>query len=128
MTYKKNRPVDFGVLHSRLPLGAVVSILHRATGLVLVLLLPFGFYVLDRSLASAGEFAHWQQRFTGTGWRIAAVVLAWIFAHHFFAGLRHLLQDVDIGIDRASGRRGAMWVLVAGFASAGAVAWWVFYG
>ena len=123
MAHNKKRPVDFGVLHSRLPPGALVSILHRVSGLFLVLLLPFAFAAIERSLASAAGFAQLQVRAQHAGWRLVLVFTVWMFAHHFFAGLRHLLQDVDIGNTRDGGRRGAALVLLAGLATAAAVAW-----
>lgn len=123
MAHNKKRPVDFGVLHSRLPLGALVSILHRVSGLFLVLLLPFAFAVLERSLASAAGFALLQEQVQHIGWRLVLILTVWAFAHHFFAGVRHLLQDIDIGNTRTSGRLGAGLVLLAGIATAAAVAW-----
>lgn len=126
MAHNKKRPVDFGVLHSRLPLGAFVSILHRVSGLFLVLLLPFAFAALERSLASAAGFMQLHERTQHTGWRIALILTVWAFAHHFFAGVRHLLQDIDIGISRRNGRAGAAIVLLAGAATAAAVAWRLF--
>ncbi len=78
----------------RLPINAVVSILHRASGIVLFLLLPLLLWALQTSvknensyLALAGLSQHWLAKLIFIG-------LAWAFFHHFFAGLRHLGQDV----------------------------------
>jgi len=39
--------------------------------------------------------------------KLVAVVLAWAFIHHLFAGIRHLLLDVHIGVELAGARRSA---------------------
>lgn len=122
----KPRPIDAGILHSRLPSGARVSIVHRITGVFWVALLPAVLYLIDYSLRSAEHFArlaHWWQ---GDAARVLALVGVWAFAHHFFAGIRHLLQDLDVGIDRASARASARAVWLASLVVVGAVAfgWW----
>jgi succinate dehydrogenase / fumarate reductase cytochrome b subunit len=45
--------------------------------------------------------------------RIAVLVLVWLLAQHFWSGIRHLLLDLDIGIELAAARRGAWLVFAA---------------
>lgn len=115
MTAKnKKRPVYIDLLRIRLPVGGLVSILHRVSGVLLVLALPFSLWALQQSLVSAEEY----QRITGllqkTPVRILLFLLALALTHHFLAGIRHLLLDLDIGISRRGGRVGAWLVLVIG--------------
>jgi len=91
---KRNRPKNLNLMTIRLPINAVVSILHRASGIVLFLLLPLLLWALQTSvknensyLALAGLSQHWLAKLIFIG-------LSWAFFHHFFAGLRHLGQDV----------------------------------
>jgi len=91
---KRNRPKNLNLMTIRLPINAVVSILHRASGIVLFLLLPLLLWALQTSvknensyLALAGLTQHWLAKLIFIG-------LSWAFFHHFFAGLRHLGQDV----------------------------------
>lgn len=78
----------------RLPINAVVSILHRASGIVLFLLLPLLLWALQTSVKNENSYLaltelaqHWLAKLIFIG-------LSWAFFHHFFAGLRHLGQDV----------------------------------
>ncbi len=113
MEKNKKRPVYLNLFKIRLPVGGVVSILHRIMGALLVLLLPFGIYILQRSLQDPAAFMDITARIgTPTG-RIVVLVIAWVFAQHFFSGVRHLLLDIDVGIDKSTARRGAWLTFVA---------------
>lgn len=122
----KLRPIDAGIFHSRLPAGARVSIVHRITGVFWVALLPVALYLIDFSLRSADHFVRLAQWWQGDLARALALLCLWAFAHHFFAGVRHLLLDLDIGIGRKAARASANAVWIAGLVIVGAVAlgWW----
>ena len=86
----------------RLPVAAKLSILHRASGMIMFLLLPFVIWLLDTSISSEYSYARFAAAFnTGAGifagWFIKLVVLAliWAYLHHFCAGLRHIWMDVS---------------------------------
>lgn len=103
------------------PVGAVVSILHRVSGMVLALLLPVSLWALQQSLAGAESYAQLRQLLQGQPARVLVVLFLVIMAHHLLAGVRHLLQDVDLGISRAGGRVGA-WLVLAGVLTVAAFA------
>jgi succinate dehydrogenase / fumarate reductase cytochrome b subunit len=107
------RPRHLDLLHIRLPVGGVVSILHRVTGVLLVALLPLAMWLLQQSLTSAAGYARVAELLCAWPLRLALFLATLALAHHFFAGVRHLLLDLDIGIDRAGGRRGAWTVFAA---------------
>jgi len=107
----KKRPVNLDLRTIRLPVGGVVSILHRITGVILVFSIPVMLYALQESLASANAFTRFIDGFKAWPARLGFFVFVLILAHHFLAGLRHLLLDLDIGISRRAARRGAWWVL-----------------
>lgn len=109
---KPKRPAYLNLLRIRLPVGGVVSILHRVTGTLLVLLLPLFLYLLQRSLTDPDAFAQIAATFGSPAGRVAVFVVTLMLAHHFFAGIRHLLLDIDIGIGRIASRRGA-WLVLA---------------
>lgn len=123
MAGRKNnqRPVYLNLLRIHLPVGAVVSILHRVTGVLLVVSLPFSLLLLQRSLASAEDYGRVTALLHSLPARILLLVLLVTLAHHFFAGVRHLFLDLDIGISRNGGKRGA-WLVLAAVATAGAIA------
>lgn len=124
MPGKENlRPVYLDLLRIRLPVGGVISILHRITGVILVLLLPLGFYLLQQSLASAERYAELKRDLLSLPARILVFFVALVLLHHFLAGLRHLLLDLDIGIARAQARASA-WLVILGVVSLGAFLGW----
>ena len=90
----KNRPKNLNLFTIRLPINAVVSILHRASGVGLFLSIPLILLALQCLVHSEASYA------TLTDWldtwfvKLILVGLAWAFFHHFFAGIRHLLQDI----------------------------------
>jgi succinate dehydrogenase / fumarate reductase cytochrome b subunit len=100
----------------RLPLAGVVSILHRISGLLMFLLLPCVLYLLDHSLFSEISFEYFKS-FT-SHWFVKLVILAlsWSYLHHFCAGIRHLIMDKHIGLDKDNARESAASVLIVSLA------------
>ena len=91
---KKNRPKNLNLLTIRLPINALVSILHRATGCALFLILPFILLLLQLSLSSAANLQRVIDFLHSPFIKLVLMGLAWSFFHHFFAGIRHLAMDV----------------------------------
>jgi succinate dehydrogenase / fumarate reductase, cytochrome b subunit len=86
----------------RMTPAAWVSILHRASGLIMFLLLPFIIWMFDTSVSSEISFAKFAAVFNigvgfVPGWfiKLVALALIWSYLHHFTAGLRHLWMDVS---------------------------------
>ncbi|MBC7435226.1 MAG: succinate dehydrogenase, cytochrome b556 subunit [Bdellovibrionales bacterium] len=86
----------------RLPAAGFVSILHRVSGALMFLLMPFIIWMFDTSVSSEISFARFKAAFnTGLGFapgwflKLVALALIWAFLHHFIAGLRHLWMDVS---------------------------------
>ena len=103
----------------RLPAAGWVSILHRASGALLFVLLPFIVWMFDTSVSSEISFERFRSAFNaGLGWlpgglvRLAALTLIWAYLHHLIAGLRHLYLDVDHDVGKAFGRASAIATLV----------------
>jgi len=90
----KNRPKNLNLLTIRLPINALVSILHRATGCVLFLVLPLILITLQLSLRSAAHYQTIVNVMHSPLTKLVLIALVWAFLHHFFAGLRHLAMDV----------------------------------
>lgn len=103
----RQRPYYLNLLQIRLPVGGWVSILHRASGALLSLLVPVLLYALMLSLRSAEGFARVQGWLSGgIGWLLALLV-SWALLHHFLAGLRHLGFDFGWGEGRVRARQTA---------------------
>ena len=112
MNNKNKRPVYLNLFQIRLPVTGVVSILHRITGVLLVISLPLSLYALQQSLASADEYAAVIGYLSLSWVRVLLMVLAVALALHFLAGVRHLLLDIDVGVTRRLARWSAWAVLV----------------
>lgn len=123
---KHRRPVDLPLLKIRLPIGGIISIVHRITGVLLVLLLPFATYWWEQSLSSEAGFRQASEIFGGTVTRLVWLLLAAIFIQHLVSGIRHLLLDLHIGIDKIGARRTAWAVPFTSLVLIAVCAWVMF--
>jgi succinate dehydrogenase / fumarate reductase cytochrome b subunit len=110
---RNGRPVYLNLLQIRLPVPGFMSILHRASGAVLSLAIPFVIYLVDLSLRGPEGYARAHQLLDGWFAKLVLLGLLWSLLHHFFAGLRYLLLDIDVGIDKPAYRQSAWAVIVA---------------
>jgi succinate dehydrogenase / fumarate reductase cytochrome b subunit len=108
------RPVFLNLAQIRMPVGAVTSITHRISGVMLAVGVPFGIYVLAQSLRSEQSYAWAVSLFDQSAFRTVAIVFVWALAHHLLAGMRHMLSDIDIGSRLAAARRSAWIVNIGG--------------
>jgi succinate dehydrogenase / fumarate reductase cytochrome b subunit len=107
------------IMRYRMPMAAVVSILHRISGALLFLLLPLAIWLFDTSITSEITYDRFRSVFMGgvgflPGWFLKLVVLAMIWGYlvHFIAGLRHLWMDVTHSVSMQQGRVSANVTLV----------------
>ncbi|MCX7245675.1 MAG: succinate dehydrogenase, cytochrome b556 subunit [Burkholderiales bacterium] len=103
------------LIHYHLPWAGKVSILHRISGVALFLFLPFLLYLLDQSLASELSYKKFQAIVANPFAKLILLGLIWSFLHHFFAGIRYLLLDREIGINKIPANRSAILVLIISF-------------
>ena len=107
-------------LQYRLPLAGVVSILHRASGAIMFLLLPFIIWMFDTSLSTEISYERFTSAFGAgigvlPGWmiKIVALALIWAYLHHFMAGVRHLWMDMTHSVSKEQGRSSAIFTLAS---------------
>jgi succinate dehydrogenase / fumarate reductase cytochrome b subunit len=83
----------------RLPAAGWVSILHRVSGVLMFVLLPFILWMFDKSVSSEVGYNRFRFAFANGGWgillKLVALALIWAYLHHFIAGVRHLWMDVS---------------------------------
>ena len=117
---KEKRPVNLDLTGMRFPVTAITSILHRITGLVLFLALPFMIWMLQMSVSGEAEYYNLINVLREPLLRFVSWALAVAAGYHVIAGLRHILMDV--GLIKPTVRGGALssWV-VLGLAVAFAV-------
>ncbi|MEJ6024032.1 succinate dehydrogenase, cytochrome b556 subunit [Ramlibacter sp. PS4R-6] len=123
----KKRP-EFRNIHAfrdlptyRLPAAGWVSILHRISGVIMFLLMPFIIWMFDTSISSEYSFARFRSAFNNglgfvPGWfvKLVALALIWSYLHHFIAGLRHLWMDTShAAVSKEFGAKSAVFTLAA---------------
>ena len=104
----------------RLPVAGIVSILHRISGAIMFILLPFILWMFDKSLSSEISFATFKAAFNvgmlglpGFLWKLVALALIWAYLHHSVAGLRHLWSDTHhSAVTKQFGKTSAIATLV----------------
>jgi len=113
----KQRPVYLDLPRIRLPLPGIVSILHRASGALLVLAgIPLLLYAVSASLVSPQTYAAMTAAFSNTVANLGLILLLWAYLHHFCAGIRYLLLDIHRGIELEPARRSSAVVMVLSLA------------
>ncbi|MGF6932496.1 succinate dehydrogenase, cytochrome b556 subunit [Paraburkholderia sp. 40] len=97
----------------RLPLAGRVSILHRVSGALLFVSLPFLLYLFDRSLTSELSFEVFKGVLSNVIVKVITLVLAWAFLLHFCAGIRYLRMDTShSAVSKQGGKQTAVVVVV----------------
>ncbi len=112
MTVNHQRPVNLDLGSLKFPPMAIASILHRISGLVLFLLLPFMLYLLNTSLESPSSFNHLQTLLTTPYYKLILWAFSAAFIYHLLAGFRHMLMDIGFGEQLAIARRSAITVIM----------------
>ncbi len=103
----------------RLPIAGIVSILHRISGAIMFILMPFIIWMFDNSISSEISFAKFKGAFNvgmlglpGFIWKLVALALIWAYLHHFIAGLRHLWMDTSHeAVSKEFGKSSAVFTL-----------------
>jgi succinate dehydrogenase / fumarate reductase cytochrome b subunit len=103
----------------RLPAAGWVSILHRVSGALMFLLMPFIIWMFDTSITSELSFATFAAAFNVgigfvPGWffKLVALAIIWAYLHHFMAGIRHLYMDINHAVTKEFGKSSATVTLV----------------
>lgn len=91
---KRNRPKNLNLFTIRLPINAIVSIMHRMSGMALFLMIPALLWALHASVQSPQSYVELSLALKHWLVKLLLIGLSWAFFHHFYAGLRHLAMDV----------------------------------
>ncbi len=103
----KNRPVNLDLTTIRLPITSYSSILHRASGIVIFLLLPLLLVMLERSLQSEASYAALMDTMDGFFFKFMVWVVVSALLYHLVAGIRHMIMDMGYGESLEGGKLGA---------------------
>jgi succinate dehydrogenase / fumarate reductase cytochrome b subunit len=110
------------IIRYRLPAAGIVSILHRISGAMMFVLLPFVLFLFDKSITSEYSFDFMKGYISHPLVKLAVLALCWGYLHHFCAGIRHLIMDMHIGLEKHEAAKSAKIVLVISLALTALVA------
>ncbi len=106
------RPIYLDLPKIKLPIPGIVSLLHRVFGVALCISIPFFSYLFALSLSGERGFDQALSILSATIMIPFYFGLLWSFIHHLFAGIRFLLIDVEIGVDKKNSYNSSVLVLV----------------
>lgn len=105
----------------------LTSITNRATGVVLsagLILLVYWLIAVASGSAAYDRALHVLS--LGVLKALYLILLA-AFSYHLFAGLRHLIWDTGVGLERAQSKRSAALVALASLLLFAGLAWWALH-
>lgn len=108
------RPKYYDLNLAHLPAPGLLSIFHRISGAALFLVIPLLLFIFREALQSDAGFAKWQGIFATPPAKLVLLGFVWCYMHHFFAGIRYLLLDVHVGVDKIPAQLSAKIVIALG--------------
>lgn len=109
---KNQRPVNLELSKFSFPVTAIVSILHRISGVFIFAGVAILLWLLDASLKSEDSFLAVQQTLAQPLWSFVVWLVLAALAYHLVAGVRHVLMDLGLGESLQGGRLAAKLTLV----------------
>jgi len=106
------RPRFLDLTRIRLPLPGIVSILHRISGVLMILAIPVCIWLLELAVTDQAGFTQAAAVADSLLFKLAAAVILWSLCHHLIAGIRYLLLDIDVWIERKQARQSAVAVFI----------------
>lgn len=106
------RPRYLNLFQIRLPLPGFVSILHRASGVLMILGIPLSLLALDCAISSPGGYQAVASLFANPIVKLISFGFIWSLCHHLCAGIRFLLIEIHIGTELPAARLSSALVMV----------------
>ena len=125
MTSQRSAPVYLNLFRIHFPVGAVTSIAHRISGVLLFASLPFLIYLLDLSLQGEGGYSRTIDMLRHDLVKLASAPVAWSLSHHLLSGIRFLLMDIEQGVQLSVARTTAWLVNLVSLAATLLYLWWL---
>ena len=108
----QNRPKNLDLTTIRLPMPALVSIMHRMSGAFLFFVLPLLLWIFQKSLAGQEGYQQVLTVFKHPLVKLFSLLVIWAFFHHACAGIRHLALDANLGLRLKYARASSRLVLL----------------
>jgi len=123
-TATKQRPKYYDLNLAHLPPPGLVSIFHRVSGALLFFpAIPALLYLMQSTLGTEAGWLHWKGVLSQPAVKVILLAFVWLYAHHFFAGIRFLLLDMHLGVAKEPSRASAKLVFALGAVATVLVAW-----
>ncbi len=123
----KTRPVNLNLFTINFPISAIVSIIHRVTGVLIFLLIPLLLWIFQVSIHSRMSFETVQSILANHSLSKFLVWLGLSFlTYHCIAGFRHLLMDYSgFGEEKDSGSQIAYAFLLFFLITSFSIGYWL---
>lgn len=108
----KQNPIWFELNPFKHYFPAIISILHRLSGILLFFMIPVLLWGLQESLNSADQFTLYKSNLSNLFFKIGLWIILSALVFHWFAGIRHMLMDLHIGETKRGGKIGSWIVLI----------------
>ena len=105
---RDHRPVFLNLLQIRLPIQGITSIAHRVSGVLLFLFIPVALWLLMYASGSRSGYEQVLELINSLLLLPVLFLLVWAFWHHLLAGIRFLLLDLDMGLEKKASRKSAL--------------------
>ena len=123
---KKQRPVNLQLNTISFPPSAIVSILHRVSGVGMFIAMMFIIWAWATALQSSADFDMVKEVMGGIIGKIIAIGTVSLLTFHVVVGIRHMIMDMGHWEELESGNNSAkaaivLWVILS--VVAGVVIW-----
>ena len=112
---RDTRPVFLNLFLIHYPVAAILSIIHRMTGVYMVFITPWYIYLFALSVHNSHGFNRATELLLGENCFFLIFMLVgllWSLLHHFMAGIRYLFLDIDVGVDNKIAQRSALIIMI----------------
>lgn len=108
----KKRPINLDLTTLHFPVMSITSIMHRISGILVFILLPFMLYYFQQSLGSPESFNQLQTILMSPFHKLILWAFVSALTYHFMAGVRHIIADYGYGETVHTARKTA-WILLS---------------
>lgn len=125
MQYIKERPINLNLFAFSFPITAIVSILHRISGVILFIAVPLYMYLLEASLRNQSGFVNTVKCLNTNGMKIVTWCFLCALTYHFLAGLRHIIMDFGFAEEKNTAKHTAKGLLLISIVVFGLLGAWL---
>ncbi|HEX4943432.1 MAG TPA: succinate dehydrogenase, cytochrome b556 subunit [Usitatibacteraceae bacterium] len=123
-TAPKQRPKYYDLNLAHLPVPGLASIVHRISGALLFFpAIPALLFLMQSTLGTEEGWQHWKEVLAQPAVKVIVLGFVWLYAHHFFAGIRYLLLDLHVGVELDRARASAKIVFALGAVATLLIGW-----